>query len=119
MREYYFFLYKNDITDKVPEINIDNNMKYQLGSIRFFRTLNVKIYGILGKPSRISYRHSSYIYGADFKYVPYEYYDLFQKELKKRSKPYYKRFYRKKTFKVTIYFFSFFYVLTSTYSLII
>ena len=78
-----FSLYKNDITDKVPEINLSKDMKYDIGFIPFFRDLSVTIYGTLGDLSKISYGHSTYIYEANFKYVPYKHYDVFQNQFKK------------------------------------
>tara|TARA_A100001037_G_C14835649_1_gene494137 strand:- start:67 stop:558 length:492 start_codon:yes stop_codon:yes gene_type:complete len=81
-----YFFRKNNITHKVPKINLDDKMRYDLGLTVFFRTMSVHIRGTLGKYSKLSWGHSSYIYDANFKYVPYKYYDSFQEELKNNKK---------------------------------
>jgi len=77
------FIPKTELTNKLSSQEIDNTMGYGLQGIRFYGTLNVNIYGTLGESSRLSWKHSSYLHSADFKYIPYKFYKTFKEELKK------------------------------------
>ena len=75
------FIPKTELTNKLSSQEIDNTMEYGLQGIRFYGTLNVNIYGTLGESSRLSWKHSSYLHSADFKYIPSIKYKSFKRKI--------------------------------------
>jgi len=75
-----------ELSDKFNPTELVNK-SFDFGRVRFVKGVNLKFYGEFGRFSKLSFPlFSAYQVEARFKWVPYKYYDMFQRILEGNPK---------------------------------